>query len=92
MPIVMIDDFQVPNSEYLFDDYGPGKTLNLSYLDPTTSAYKLSVFFPAETSSGETGARRGSVVLCHGMTGLEVEKNIKTLVRNTSSRRDIVEG
>jgi hypothetical protein len=80
-PIVMVDDFQVPNSEYLFDDYGPGKVLNLSYIDRVVSAHKLSVFFPAVNSSAETGARRGSVVLCQEMSGLEVDTKIKTLVR-----------
>ena len=31
--VVLIDDFQVPDDPgYGFDDYGPGKTLNLEYL------------------------------------------------------------
>jgi hypothetical protein len=90
-PIVMIDDFQVPNSDYGFDDYGPEKGINLRYIDPIVSARKLSIFFPAADSSAETGARRGSVVLSQEMSGLKVETNIKTLIRYTSCRRQISE-
>jgi hypothetical protein len=90
-PIVMIDDFQVPNSDYENDDYGPGKVLDLSYIDPVVSAHKLAVFFPAENSSAETGARRGSVVLCQEMSGFEVDTKITTLIRDTSYRQRIVE-
>jgi len=90
-PIVMIDDFQVPNSDYKFDDYGPGKVLNLRYIDPVVSAYNLSVFFPAVNSSAETGARRGSVVLCHETSGLKVDMHSKTLLRDASYSQQIVE-
>jgi hypothetical protein len=83
-PIVMIDDFHVPNSDYKFDDYGPGKVINLSYIGSVVSAHKLSVFFPAVNSSEETGERRGSVILCQEMSGLEVDKKIKTLTREIS--------
>ena len=30
-PIVMIDDFQRPNADYGFDDYGQDGALNLTY-------------------------------------------------------------
>lgn len=80
-PIVMIDDFAVPATDYGFDSYGPDKTLNLKYLESAVSTYKLSVFFPAATPSEETGTKRGSVVLCPEALGLEVDKRIKTLVR-----------
>lgn len=82
-PIVMIDDFQVPDSDYAFDDYGPGKALNIDYIEPVVSAHKLSAFFPAVNASAETGARSGCVVLCQEMSGVEVDANIKTLVRDT---------
>lgn len=83
-PIVMIDDFQVPNADYEFTEYGPGKVLNLSYIAPVVLAHKLSVFFPAVDASEETGLRRGSAVLCQEISGLEVDKKIKTLIRETS--------
>lgn len=90
-PIVMIDDFQVPNSDYVFDDYGPGKVLNLSYIEPVVSAHNLSVFFPAVNSSEETGARRGSVVLSQEISGVELDTKCKTLVRHVPYRQNIVE-
>ena len=80
-PVVMIDDFAVPASSYGFDDYGPGKTLNLKYIEPIVSAHKLAVFFPAADPSEETGTKRGSVVLCPEATGTELGAKIKTLVR-----------
>ena len=80
-PIVMIDDFQVPDSGYGFDDYGPEKVLDLNYIASVVSAHKMSVFFPAVNASEESGARRGSVVLCQEMLGRVVETRIKTLVR-----------
>jgi len=78
-PIVMIDDFQVPDSDYNFDDYGPGKTLNLDYLQPVITAYNISVFFPAVDVAEETGVKRGCVVLCQEKTGTEIEESISSL-------------
>jgi hypothetical protein len=63
--VVMIDDFEVPDSRYKFDDYGPGKALNLAYLQPVLSAHGPAVFFPSENASSE--ADRGCVVLLHGI-------------------------
>ena len=87
-PIVMVDDFQVPDSEYGFDDYGPGKLLNLGYINPVVSTHNISVFFPAVNSSEETGKRRGSVVLCNEMSGMEIDTKVKTLVRDASRRKE----
>jgi len=83
-PIVMIDDFCVPDSGYGFDDYGPQKALNLRYINPAVSANRLSVFFPAADASAETGSKRGSVVLCGEMSGVKIDEKIKTLVRYSS--------
>ena len=83
-PIVMVDDFLVPGSDYKFDDYGPGKVLDLSYIEPVRTAHKVSAFFPAVNSSEETGARRGSVVLCDEMSGMELDAKCRTLVREGS--------
>jgi hypothetical protein len=62
--VVMIDDFQVPDDPgYKYDDYGPGKALTLGYIQPLIEQYGLSVFFPAASSTEETGAKRGCVLL-----------------------------
>jgi predicted O-methyltransferase YrrM len=61
--IIAIDDFQVPTDlGYRWDDYGPGKSLDLDYLKgciPDTA----QIFFPTLPSSNETGAVRGLCVL-----------------------------
>ena len=60
--IVMIDDFEVwDDPGYTFDDYGPGRRLDLPYLAPL-ARFAPRYFFPGP-SSGETGVRRGSVVI-----------------------------
>jgi hypothetical protein len=63
--VVMIDDFHVPGFRYKFDDYGPGKALNLEYLQGTLSGHRPSVFFPSEDAASDQD--RGSVVLLHGV-------------------------
>lgn len=82
--VVMIDDFAVPDSDYGFDDYGPGKTLNLSYIEASVAARNLAVFFPAASPAEETGTKRGSVVLCPEELGVEIDQKIKTLVRHAA--------
>lgn len=62
--IVMVDDFAVPGTDYAFDRYGPGKSLDLEYLAPL-SHLKLVAFFPSADPLEESGARRGCVVLCN---------------------------
>ena len=84
-PIVLVDDFQVPDSSYGFDDYGQGNALNLGYIKPVVSAHNLSVFFPSVESSEETGERRGSVVLCKEMSGVDIDKKVKTLIKHSFS-------
>lgn len=61
--VVMVDDFQVPGTDYGYDDYGPGEVLNMSYLEPI-QYLQLHAFFPAAEAKQETGAKRGCVVLC----------------------------
>jgi hypothetical protein len=62
-PVVMIDDFQVPDdSGYQFDDYGEGKKLSLDYLDPVAHL-GFTPFFPALPSAEEAAGKRGWVVL-----------------------------
>ncbi len=61
--VLIIDDFAVPDDPgYGFDNYGPGKALNLDYLSRVNTP-PLMIYFPVATSSQETGARRGSAIL-----------------------------
>jgi hypothetical protein len=60
----LIDDFRVDGDDgYYFDDYGPGKALELPLLAGEAGLADLDVFWPAAPSRLETGARRGWVVL-----------------------------
>ncbi len=61
--VVMVDDFQVPGTDYGYDSYGPGRVLNLAYLQQLSSV-QLTAFFPAVGPAEETGAKKGCVVLC----------------------------
>jgi hypothetical protein len=61
--VVMVDDFQVPGTEYGYDDYGPGRVLNITYLDPLRHL-GIWCFFPSLDPQLETGMKRGCVVLC----------------------------
>jgi predicted O-methyltransferase YrrM len=61
--VVVIDDFEVPDDPaYGFDDYGPGKRLDLDYVKGS-GVKGLSAFFPRLPGLEESGARRGCVVL-----------------------------
>jgi len=60
--VVMIDDFQVPGTDYFFCDYGPGKRFDLEYLAPVTAT--LSLFFPSVGTDVETGGKSGCVIIC----------------------------
>jgi hypothetical protein len=62
-PVVMIDDFRVPDDAgYRFDDHGEKKTVSLEYLswEPSSNAV---IFFPAARSNHETGACRGCAIV-----------------------------
>jgi hypothetical protein len=60
--VLMIDDFNVPDDPgYGFDDYGPGKRLDINYLR-ATNLPNLVLYFPSTPSYRETGYRRGCVV------------------------------
>lgn len=80
--VVMIDDFQVPNSDYSFDDYGDGVLLNLEHIRPVLSSFNIAAFFPAVGASEETGAKRGSVVLCREEEVVGVVEKMGSLVRS----------
>ncbi len=61
--VMVIDDFEVADdSDYGFDNYGPGKRLDLDYVRRTGVA-GLRAFFPALPGRDEDLPRRGCVVL-----------------------------
>ena len=61
--VIAIDDFMVPDDPgYAFDDYGPGKRLDLDYVR-RVGVPNIALFFPSLPSSEEDGAKRGCVVL-----------------------------
>jgi hypothetical protein len=62
--VVMIDDFQVPDdNRYGYDDYGVGKALTREYIRPLVSQFQLAEFYPSTPSAGESGLRRGCIVI-----------------------------
>jgi hypothetical protein len=76
--VIMVDDFEVPGTDYRYDDYGPGQALTIDYLRPL-EAPGLTCFFPAGTVENETGARRGCVVLAHGALAREALQKVTEL-------------
>lgn len=62
--VIMIDDFAVPGDSYSYDDYGPGAALDAGYLDALRRT-DMSRFYPSLRAYEETGAKRGSIVLCN---------------------------
>lgn len=82
--VVMVDDFEVPGTKYSFDDYGPDKVLNLTYLEPLDHLH-LRAYFPAMTADEETGARRGCVVLCNDPVVARTLDDIDTLRSHSSA-------
>src|SRR5437879_4451216 len=65
---------------YHFADYGPGKALTLAYLG-RRAAPPVAVWFPACTSSTETGERRGCVVLARDAALVPLIDRMRTLRR-----------
>ena len=62
--VVMVDDFQVPDdSDYGYDDYGPGKALTAAYIAKAVTEHSLAIFYPATPGAIEQGKRRGCVVV-----------------------------
>ncbi|MFT5390579.1 MAG: hypothetical protein ACI8PT_000764 [Gammaproteobacteria bacterium] len=61
--VIMVDDFCVENDAgYAYDDYGVGKTLNVS-LAEQADIDDMQIYFPKANSTQETGHKRGSVIL-----------------------------
>ena len=64
--VVLVDDFRVNDDPgYGYDDYGPGKSLDSTYLSSVPEILGWARFVPSLASAQETGARRGCVVVVH---------------------------
>ena len=62
--VIMVDDFEVPATGYGFDGYPNGVQLTLGYLQREgVPLDDLAILFPSVGPDGETGARRGTLVL-----------------------------
>jgi hypothetical protein len=86
-PIVMIDDFEVPDDPgYGFDDYGIGKRLVVSYL-PARLIREFRLFWPAARSEEETGVRRGCVVAGRKDSGAGTLEKLSLLRESRLLRR-----
>ena len=59
----MIDDFEVPNTNYGFDTR-LGEKLNINLLKTLINKYNLNIYFPSHDPLEETGSKRGMVLLC----------------------------
>ena len=82
--VALVDDFRVPGDDgYGFDNYGPGKTLEVDYL---TSVEHLGLrrFFPALPSQDETGSRRGCLVISKDTLAEEIANNCKNVWEDTA--------
>jgi len=78
--IVMIDDFQVPGTEYVFGDYGEGKILNKAYISGVLRKHALDIFFPSVEIEAETGGQRGCAVVCEsGAISDKISEEIDSL-------------
>jgi hypothetical protein len=61
--VAMVDDFKVDgDAGYIYDDYGPGKSLELDLIK-RPEFRMLHVFWPAAPASAEKRMRQGSVTL-----------------------------
>ncbi len=77
--VVMIDDFKVPDdSGYRFDEYGPGRALDLEYVSQARTP-SLATFFPAVPSEKETGSKRGCVILAHDASVVRTLRTVTSL-------------
>ena len=61
---IMVDDFQVPGTNYVYDKYGDGLELTLDYLEREgVNLDDFAVLFPSVSDEAETGVKRGTLVL-----------------------------
>jgi hypothetical protein len=78
-PVVMVDDFKVPDSDYCYDDYGDGKALTMDYVNNIADISELTAYFPTAPVEEESGAKRGCVVLASNEKIIQLLEQCKTL-------------
>jgi hypothetical protein len=62
--VIMVDDFQVPGTDYVYDSYANGRELTLGYLEREgVPLDDFAVLFPTLSPEAETGARCGTLIL-----------------------------
>ena len=76
--VVMVDDFQVPGSDYGFDDWGSGKTLNVEIIH-ALKPFGVTAFFPSVPAMQDTGAKRGWVVVCREQRITKILEGIENI-------------
>ncbi|MEI6030930.1 MAG: hypothetical protein WCQ20_07170 [Synechococcaceae cyanobacterium ELA739] len=65
--IILIDDFEVPGDPgYHWDNYGDSGQLTFGYISDLVSQFGLHCWYPQMSSSQETGAKRGSILISSG--------------------------
>lgn len=80
--VVLVDDFAVPGDPgYGFDDYGPGKVLEIGLIEKEMKQFGIAAFFPAKSAAEETGARRGYVVLASNPDAIAKLENCSLLTK-----------
>lgn len=74
--VIMVDDFKVPDDDgYGFDDYGPGKTLDIESIMPIMNSEDLVAYFPSASSHDETGYhKRGCVIVAPRKMGTRLNE------------------
>ncbi len=62
--VIMVDDFQVPGTDYAYDSYSNGLELTLAYLERECVPLEdFAVLFPTLGPEAETGAKCGTLIL-----------------------------
>ena len=83
--VALVDDFCVPGDDgYGFDNYGPGKTLEVDYLN-SVEHLGLRRFFPTLRSEEETGSKRGCLVISKDSLAEEIATGCKNLWEDIAS-------
>lgn len=86
--VIMVDDFQVPGSNYVYDKYGNGLELTLNYLEKEgVKLDDFAVLFPSASDEVETGAKRGTLVLMPAQLYEQRMSMDRTVFRYRGERR-----
>ena len=81
--VIMVDDFEVPGTDYGYDRYPNGLELSLEYLKrEAVDLQGAAIMFPTAMASAETGMRRGTLVLTSECIYLEKLRGERALYRH----------